>query len=68
MAERPIQALIDALGQIGVQARSTHSNGCPPVEVNGKNLGVVVDGVVKNIIVSCDGIKIGSKWIKRFEL
>jgi len=38
MAERPIQALIDALGQIGVQARSTHSNGCPPVEVNGKNL------------------------------
>ena len=38
MAERPIQALIDALGQLGVQARSTHSNGCPPVEVNGKNL------------------------------
>ena len=38
MAERPIQALIDALGQIGVQARSTHSNGCSPVEVNGKNL------------------------------
>jgi len=38
MAERPIQALIDALGQIGVQARSINSNGCPPVEVNGKNL------------------------------
>jgi 3-phosphoshikimate 1-carboxyvinyltransferase len=38
MAERPIQALIDALGQIGVQARSTHSNGCPPVDVSGKNL------------------------------
>ncbi len=38
MAERPLQALIDALGQIGVQARSTNSNGCPPVEVNGKNL------------------------------
>ncbi len=38
MAERPIQALIDALGQIGVQARSTNGNGCPPVEVNGKNL------------------------------
>ncbi len=38
MAQRPIQALIDALGQIGVQARSAHSNGCPPVEVNGKNL------------------------------
>jgi len=38
MAERPIQALIDALVQIGVQARSTNSNGCPPVEVNGKSL------------------------------
>jgi len=38
MAERPIQALVDALGQIGVQARSINSNGCPPVEVNGKNL------------------------------
>jgi 3-phosphoshikimate 1-carboxyvinyltransferase len=38
MAERPIDALIDALGQIGVHARSTNSNGCPPVNVNGKNL------------------------------
>ncbi len=38
MSERPIQALIDALVQIGVQARSTHGNGCPPLEVNGKNL------------------------------
>ncbi len=38
MAERPIQALIDALNQIGVQARSIRNNGCPPVEVNGKNL------------------------------
>ena len=38
MAERPIHALIDALGQIGVQARSTHRNGCPPVEICGKNL------------------------------
>jgi 3-phosphoshikimate 1-carboxyvinyltransferase len=38
MAERPIQALIDALGEIGVQARSTHSNGCPPVEICGKTL------------------------------
>ncbi len=38
MAERPIQPLIDALVQIGVQARSTRGNGCPPVEVNGKDL------------------------------
>ena len=44
MAERPIQALIDALSQIGVQVRSIHGNGCPPVEVNGKNLsGKVVE-------------------------
>ena len=38
MAERPIQALLDALSQIGVQARSTDNNGCPPVEINGTNL------------------------------
>ncbi len=38
MAQRPIQALIDALQQIGVQARSAEHSGCPPVEVNGKNL------------------------------
>jgi 3-phosphoshikimate 1-carboxyvinyltransferase len=38
MAERPIQALLDALSQIGVQARSTEKNGCPPVEINGTNL------------------------------
>jgi 3-phosphoshikimate 1-carboxyvinyltransferase len=38
MAERPIQPLIDALVQIGVEARSTRGNGCPPVEVNGMNL------------------------------
>jgi 3-phosphoshikimate 1-carboxyvinyltransferase len=47
MAERPIQALIDALGQIGVQARSTHGNGCPPLEVNGKNLSGT------NVTISC---------------
>ena len=47
MAERPIQALIDALGQIGVQARSTHGNGCPPVEVDGKNLSGT------NVTISC---------------
>jgi 3-phosphoshikimate 1-carboxyvinyltransferase len=47
MAERPIQALLDALGQIGVQARSTHRNGCPPLEVNGKNLSGT------NVTISC---------------
>jgi 3-phosphoshikimate 1-carboxyvinyltransferase len=35
MAERPIQDLIDALQQLGVQIRSTNRNGCPPVEIHG---------------------------------
>lgn len=38
MTERPIQPLLDALTQIGVQARSTAKNGCPPVEIDGTNL------------------------------
>ena len=38
MAERPIESLIEALRQIGVQARSVNDNGCPPVEIDGKNL------------------------------
>jgi 3-phosphoshikimate 1-carboxyvinyltransferase len=33
MRERPIQDLLDALGQFGVKARSEHANGCPPVIV-----------------------------------
>jgi len=44
MNERPIQPLIDALLQIGVQVRSTNNNRCPPVEVNGENrVGGAVD-------------------------
>jgi len=35
MGQRPIQELLDALGQIGVSARSRCANGCPPVEVRG---------------------------------
>lgn len=35
MAERPIQDLIDALQQLGVQIRSINRNGCPPVEIKG---------------------------------
>lgn len=38
MAERPIEALILALKQIGVRARSVNDNGCPPVEIDGKTL------------------------------
>jgi len=35
MQERPVQALIDSLGHIGVTARSVHDNGCPPLIVPG---------------------------------
>ncbi len=35
MQERPVQALIDSLGQIGVSARSVNRNGCPPLIITG---------------------------------
>jgi len=38
MRERPIQDLLDALRQLGVDARSELNNGCPPVIVNANGL------------------------------
>ena len=38
MRERPIQDLLDALRQLGVDARSELGNGCPPVIVNANGL------------------------------
>jgi 3-phosphoshikimate 1-carboxyvinyltransferase len=38
MRQRPIQDLIDALGQLGVRAASEHGNGCPPVIVEADGL------------------------------
>ena len=38
MRERPIQDLLDALGQLGVDARSERGNGCPPVVVRAAGL------------------------------
>lgn len=38
MRERPIQDLLDALQQIGVDARSKFGNGCPPVQVTSQGL------------------------------
>jgi 3-phosphoshikimate 1-carboxyvinyltransferase len=35
MGERPIQDLLDGLGQIGVKAHAVNNNGCPPVEIKG---------------------------------
>jgi 3-phosphoshikimate 1-carboxyvinyltransferase len=43
MGQRPIQDLIDALGQIGVRVDSTNRNGCPPIEING---GIISGGGV----------------------
>ncbi|HAY38375.1 MAG TPA: 3-phosphoshikimate 1-carboxyvinyltransferase, partial [Desulfobacteraceae bacterium] len=38
MEERPIQDLLDGLGQLGVTAFSINKTGCPPVEVKGGNV------------------------------
>lgn len=38
MRERPIQDLLDALQQLGVDARSEFGNGCPPVIVRANGL------------------------------
>src|SRR5262249_20055623 len=38
MRERPIRDLLDALQQLGVDARSEFGNGCPPVVVNANGL------------------------------
>ncbi|VTT99756.1 3-phosphoshikimate 1-carboxyvinyltransferase : 3-phosphoshikimate 1-carboxyvinyltransferase OS=Singulisphaera acidiphila (strain ATCC BAA-1392 / DSM 18658 / VKM B-2454 / MOB10) GN=aroA PE=3 SV=1: EPSP_synthase [Gemmataceae bacterium] len=38
MRERPIRDLLDALTQLGVDARSEFDNGCPPVLVNARGL------------------------------
>ncbi len=35
MAQRPIQDLLDALQQLGIQAHSLADNGCPPVTITG---------------------------------
>ncbi|MDY6906586.1 MAG: 3-phosphoshikimate 1-carboxyvinyltransferase [Thermodesulfobacteriota bacterium] len=41
MAERPVGDLLDALTQLGVNARSVNNNGCPPIEIQG---GTVAGG------------------------
>ena len=38
MRERPIQDLLDALGQLGVSATSDNEDGCPPVTVHAGGL------------------------------
>jgi len=38
MQKRPIQPLLDALAQLGGEARSLHGNGCPPIRVDAHGL------------------------------
>jgi 3-phosphoshikimate 1-carboxyvinyltransferase len=38
MRQRPIQDLLDALKQLGVDAKSEHNDGCPPVVIRTKGL------------------------------
>ncbi len=37
MCERPMKALLDALTQMGIQAKSKNKKGCPPVYIKGEN-------------------------------
>ncbi len=37
MRQRPMQALLDSLAQLGVPAHSRSGNGCPPVTIEGGN-------------------------------
>lgn len=39
MRERPIQDLLDALGELGVRAYSELGNGCPPIVIEGRGGG-----------------------------
>jgi 3-phosphoshikimate 1-carboxyvinyltransferase len=39
MRERPIEDLLSALRDLGADAESIQSNGCPPVRINAKGLG-----------------------------
>lgn len=43
LRSRPIQDLLDGLGQVGAAARSLGGNGCPPVEIEG---GGIIGGRV----------------------
>jgi 3-phosphoshikimate 1-carboxyvinyltransferase len=51
MRERPIGDLLDALKQLGVEAKSVNGNGCPPIEINGGGLSggeVKVSGAISS--------------------
>jgi 3-phosphoshikimate 1-carboxyvinyltransferase len=55
LRKRPMQPILDALAQLGVQAYSTKSNGTPPLVVKGggiKGGTTVVDGSISSQFIS----------------
>jgi 3-phosphoshikimate 1-carboxyvinyltransferase len=63
MRERPIQDLLDALGQLGVDAVSEAGNGCPPIVIRGngwRGSQVRVRGDVSSQFLS--GLLLAAGW------
>jgi 3-phosphoshikimate 1-carboxyvinyltransferase len=63
MRERPIQDLLDALGQIGVEAISENGTGCPPIVIRGngwQHFRVRVRGNVSSQFLS--GLLMAAGW------
>jgi 3-phosphoshikimate 1-carboxyvinyltransferase len=63
MRERPIQDLLDALKQLGIEGVSEHGNGCPPVVISGngwKGSRVRVRGDVSSQVLS--GLLMAAGW------
>jgi len=55
LRKRPMQPMLDALGQLGVQAYSTRQNGMPPLVVKGggiKGGSTVIDGSISSQFIS----------------
>jgi len=63
MRERPIQDLLDALDQLGVEAVSEYGNGCPPIAISGQGWHgsqVKVRGDVSSQFLS--GLLLAAGW------
>ncbi|WP_197024160.1 3-phosphoshikimate 1-carboxyvinyltransferase [Nocardiopsis sp. CNT312] len=67
MRERPMEHLLEALGKLGVEARSTSGNGSPPIEILGGGLrggSTRVDATVSSqftssLLIGSVGTKLG---------
>lgn len=65
LRKRPMQPILDALGQLGVEAFSTRQNGMPPLVVKGggiKGGSAIVDGSVSSQFIS--GLLIAGVYAK----